>query len=99
MVEEIRHPATDLDAAARALVSQALSRGAQDNATAVVVYVEALPHDNFQNNFSCVRQLPLPPIVKPGQFLDGLEVVDGLHASRVCCCIEYAIRAAEHNGR
>ena len=71
------------DAAARALVSRALSRGAQDNATAVVVQIQALPHDNFQDNFSGARQLPLPPLLKPGQILDGLEVVDMLHASRV----------------
>ncbi|MBI5461545.1 MAG: bifunctional protein-serine/threonine kinase/phosphatase [Gammaproteobacteria bacterium] len=71
------------EAAASAIVSGALSRGSQDNATAVVVQVHALPEDNFQDNFSSARQLPLPPVLKPGQHIDGLEVEALLHASRV----------------
>ncbi|MBI5040541.1 MAG: bifunctional protein-serine/threonine kinase/phosphatase [Gammaproteobacteria bacterium] len=71
------------ETAASAIASRALSQGAQDNATAVVVQVQTLPEDNFQDSFSSASRLPLPPVLKPGQSIDGLEVEALLHASRV----------------
>ncbi len=71
------------ETAASAIASRALSRGSQDNATAVVVQVKNLPDDTFEDTFSSARQLPLPPVLKAGQRIDGLEVEALLHASRV----------------
>lgn len=71
------------ETAAGTLVARALNRGGQDNATAVVVRVTRLPEDTFQDSFSSACQLSLPPLLKPGQRIDGLEVEVLLHASRM----------------
>lgn len=80
------------DAAASAIASRALSRGGQDNASAVVVRVRALPEDSFYDSVSSARQLPLPPVLKPGQHIDELEVEAVLHASRMT--LLYRVRDA-----
>src|SRR5690606_22480666 len=69
--------------AAAALTSLALASGGQDNASAVVVEVRALPPPNLRDSREHVAQLPLPPRLKPGAQLDGLEVEELLHDSRV----------------
>ena len=68
---------------AAALTSSALASGGHDNASAVVVEVRALPPPNLRDSLEHVAQLPLPPRLKPGAQLDGLEVEELLHDSRV----------------
>ncbi|MDX8379740.1 MAG: bifunctional protein-serine/threonine kinase/phosphatase [Gallionella sp.] len=55
----------------------------QDNCTALVVKVIQLPADNLRDNVASIGALPLPPRLKPGQFIDGLEVVEVIHDSRM----------------
>jgi serine/threonine protein kinase len=70
-------------AAGAALTSLALAQGGQDNASAVVVEVLQLPPENLRDSLETVTRLPLPPRLKPGLMLDGLDIEEVLHDSRV----------------
>ncbi|MHB1676036.1 MAG: protein kinase domain-containing protein [Sulfuriferula sp.] len=69
--------------AAEELVSLAYKRGGQDNASAMVVRVDAVPEQNLRDHLSAERHLPVPPRLKQGTRLDGFEVVNLLHESRM----------------
>ena len=68
---------------AEALVRLAHKQGGQDNASAMVVRVDAVAEQNLRDYLSAERHLPLPPRLKPGASLDGYEVVSLLHESRL----------------
>ena len=72
----------DAQHAAAALTSLALAQGGQDNATAVVVDVLALPPVNRRDSLEQGARLPLPPRFKVGQEIDGLAIEEVLHDSR-----------------
>ncbi|MFN3986487.1 MAG: bifunctional protein-serine/threonine kinase/phosphatase [Rhodocyclaceae bacterium] len=69
--------------AADALVREALRAGGNDNATALVANVDALPDDSLRDRLAGGRRLPLPPRLRVGDVLDGLRVEELLHASRI----------------
>lgn len=74
----------DCQEAAYALAESAVEGGSQDNSTALVIRVTGLPRDTLRDSLARLRELPLPPhCLKPGQTLDGLEVLEVLHDSRV----------------
>ncbi len=68
--------------AAAALTSLALAQGGQDNATAVVVDVLALPPENLRDSMAGAASLPLPRRLKVGHELDGMAVEEILHDAR-----------------
>jgi protein phosphatase len=69
-------------ALASALAQEALARGGQDNASAVVLHVKQLPEGDMFDGFADGRLLPLPPRLKPGHEIDNQEVLALLHESR-----------------
>lgn len=69
--------------AAEELVRLAHKQGGQDNASAMVVRIMAIPEQNLRDQLSAERHLPVPPRLKPGTRLDGFEVVAPLHESRM----------------
>ncbi|MCX7150680.1 MAG: bifunctional protein-serine/threonine kinase/phosphatase [Rhodocyclales bacterium] len=73
------------------IANAAIDAGAQDNCTALVLRVLDLPADGLRDALARVKALPLPPRLKPGQVLDGLEVTEVLHESRVT--LLYRVRA------
>ncbi len=73
----------DPQAAADALVEAALRAGGNDNASALVACVRALPADNLRDRLAAGRRLPLPPRLAEGDTLDGLCVEAVLHVSRL----------------
>lgn len=66
---------------AEGLVSAALAAGSNDNASALVLKVDALPEENLRDALSFSQQLPVPPKLKIGQSLDGYLVDEVIHAS------------------
>lgn len=82
----------ELDAAdtAALLVDTALSAGSHDNCSALAIRIDALPEAQLRDALSASQQLPVPPLLKPGQELDGLRVEEIIHSSpatvlyRVC---------------
>lgn len=71
----------EAEAIANALIDSALAGGAQDNVSALVVRVDALPETNLRDALSGSQQLPVPPKLKVGQIIDGYTVEEQIHAS------------------
>ncbi|MFW9079962.1 protein kinase domain-containing protein [Pseudomonas sp. P2757] len=64
----------DLPAAAQTLVGAAHLAGSQDNASALLVRVDALGEANIGDALMHLQQWPLPPLLKPGQSFEGWQV-------------------------
>jgi len=79
--------------AARALVEQALARGGQDNASAVVARVHAVAHGDLRDSVAEGAALAPPPKARPGDAIDGFEVLDVLHESRTTLLYKVRNRA------
>ena len=59
---------------ARALVTAALERSSQDNCTALVLDVVALPATNAADVNAVIAGLPIIPTPNPGQVVDSIEL-------------------------
>jgi serine/threonine protein phosphatase PrpC len=75
------------------LTLSAVNRGAQDNCSALVVRVDAVPDANLRDRLSSGHNLPLPPRLKPGQQIDGLTIHEVLHESRVTLLYRVTVEA------
>jgi len=64
----------DLHRAAQTLVSAAHLAGSQDNASALLVRVDALGETSIGDALIHLQQWPLPPALKPGQDFEGWHV-------------------------
>jgi serine/threonine protein phosphatase PrpC len=64
----------DLDSAAHTLVNAAHLAGSQDNASALLVRVDALGEANIGDALIHLQQWPLPPALKTGQMFEGWQV-------------------------
>lgn len=64
----------DLNSAAQTLVSAAHLAGSQDNASALLVRVDALGETSIGDALIHLQQWPLPPALKPGQPFEGWQV-------------------------
>lgn len=71
----------DLDAAARAMVEEALARGSIDNLTVQIVRIDDVPEPQAGSLQQQALELPLPPLLEPGMSLDGYRILRELHAS------------------
>ncbi|AZD01156.1 bifunctional protein-serine/threonine kinase/phosphatase [Pseudomonas chlororaphis] len=72
----------DLDSAVQTLVSAAHLAGSQDNASALLVRVEALGESSIGDALIHLQQWPLPPPLKPDQHFEGWQVVEVLGHSQ-----------------
>ncbi len=70
------------DIAARITLA-AIQAGSEDNCTALLATVLELPPESLRDNVACMTGLPLPQKLKPGQSIDGLEVLDVIHDTRI----------------
>ncbi|MGY3644319.1 protein kinase domain-containing protein [Pseudomonas sp. PK-RTE-24] len=64
----------DLPSAAQTLVNAAHLAGSQDNASALLVRVDALGEASIGDALVQLQQWPLPPALKPGQAFEGWQV-------------------------
>jgi len=64
----------DLQNAAQTLVNAAHLAGSQDNASALLVRVDALGETSIGDALIHLQQWPLPPALKPGQTFEGWQV-------------------------
>ena len=67
---------------AQALVDAALARGSQDNCSALVLQIDALPATAASDVTAAGRALPVPPKLKPAQVIDGFTILNVLAESR-----------------
>ena len=82
LLSELAVGSKDAHHTADALVSGALAAGSNDNASAMVLKIAALPEENLRDALSVSQQLPIPPKLKVGQTLDGYLVEAQIHASQ-----------------
>jgi len=85
------HP--DAQDAASHLTLSAISAGSQDNCTALVVCVRAVPTARLRDTLVDTGRLPIPERLRAGDVLDGIVIVRMLHASRVTVLYEARIEA------
>lgn len=78
--------------AAEWLTRQALEKGGQDNASAVVVSIEETGNDHLTDMMADALVLPVPPKLAVGSQIDGFTVTQVIHDSRVS--ILYQVRNA-----
>lgn len=64
----------DLPSATQTLVNAAHLAGSQDNASALLVRVDALGEASIGDALVQLQQWPLPPTLKPGQAFEGWQV-------------------------
>ncbi len=77
----ISHHTDDLDAAARAIVDEALRRGSDDNLSAQILRIDALPAHEANELFEQAGTLSLPPLIEPRMAFDGYTILRELHVS------------------
>jgi len=71
----------DLDGAAKALVTAALAAGSDDNLTAQIVRIDALPAADAADLPAQSQHLPSPPLLSPRTVFEGYRIVREIHAS------------------
>ncbi len=72
---------SDLDAAARAIVAEALRRGSEDNLTVQIVRIDELPAPEAAEISQQISGLPVPPLLEARASIDGFRIVRELHGS------------------
>ncbi|MHA6493257.1 protein kinase domain-containing protein [Pseudomonas borbori] len=81
-IQRILHDESDLDAASRALVSAAHLAGSQDNASALLLRIDALPESALSDTLAQLDHWPLPPKLRDGQAFEGWHIERLLAESR-----------------
>ena len=69
-----------LDFIAQHICDEALNAGSQDNVTCGLMAVESLPYENIDEAHRRVQSQKIPPVLKPGNKIDGLEVMSVIHS-------------------
>ena len=68
---------------AAALCDAALAAGGLDNVSAIVAHIDAIPEDDWEDVVTLGADLLPPPLLKPGQELDGFRIEEILRRSAV----------------
>lgn len=80
LAELSQRPNLDLEVEAKKLVDSALVNGSDDNISALLVRVDNLPTEDLQEAHSKLTELPIPPVLKPGNRIDEFEVQEVLYS-------------------
>ena len=81
-ITELLSAIDDPGAAAQMLVDAAIAAGGDDNASAVISRVDAVPESVLHDAIGAGVDLLPPPRQKTGAVIDGFEILDVLHESR-----------------
>jgi serine/threonine protein phosphatase PrpC/predicted Ser/Thr protein kinase len=81
MLSAIAHHPDDLDAAARAIIEQALEHGSDDNLTVQILRIDTLPLQEADELYQQLTALPFPPILEARAVFDGYTIIREVHAS------------------
>ena len=82
MAKAMNEGGGDLEAAAKAIVDQWLSKlGSKDNLTVQIVRVDEVPDGVASEVFAQPHELPLPPLLEARAVFDGYRIVRELHGS------------------
>lgn len=71
----------DLEAASQVLCKAALAAGSTDNLSCLMLRIAELPSESLTEAHRRLTKQVIPPVMKPGNRIDGYEVKQILHAS------------------
>jgi len=71
----------DLDKAAKTIVDEAYEQGSADNLTAQVIKIDELPHQDANEVYQQLTELPFAPILEPRTNFDGYQIIRKMHSS------------------
>lgn len=71
----------DLESLTQTLYEEALNAGSEDNISLQLAHVESTGTATQADAVTALSRLPFPPLLKPGQRLDGLTVTKIMHES------------------
>ena len=77
LIEHVKSP----EQGVQAIVRLAKTNRSDDNLSAQVLRVDALPDQDEHEFYRQLTELPFPPPLAPGMVLDGYEILRELHAS------------------
>ena len=77
----IQQHSDNLDAAAQAIVEEALKQDSDDNLSIQIVKIDKLPQQNADEIYQRLTSLPFPPELEARTIFDGYEVIRKVHAS------------------
>ena len=92
-IQRILHDEQDLPAASSALVNAAHLAGSQDNTSALLLRVEALPQSDLADTLAQLQHWPLPAKLREGQNFEGWQIERLLAESRQS--MVYRVRDAQ----
>jgi serine/threonine protein phosphatase PrpC/predicted Ser/Thr protein kinase len=81
IVQHIRTHTQALDAAAKAIALEAYEKGSADNLSIQIVRVDELPHQDADELYQQLTELPFPPILDARMQWEGYTIVREVHAS------------------
>lgn len=71
----------DIESACNALIAKALENQSEDNLSCQIVRIDSLPSESSDDICQKLTELPFPPSLEPGMVLDGLKILEEIHAS------------------
>lgn len=71
----------ELENASRALCDAATEAGSDDNLSALLIHVEEIPSETLTEAHQRLTAQTIPPVMKPGNRIDGYVVQEVLHSS------------------
>lgn len=80
-IHDILTESKDLEQTCKTLIDEALEAGSKDNLSAQIILVKATGSIEVGDVLKAINNLPFAPALKPGQSIDGWEVVRELHAT------------------
>ena len=72
--------ANQLDDIAKSICDLALAKGSQDNVTCGIAVIDSLPAEDMTEAFERIQTQKIPPVLKPGNKIDGLEILSVIHS-------------------
>ena len=81
MIDTVGKHKDDLDVAAQIIVEEAYDRDSDDNLTAQIIKIEALPSQDVDEVYQQLTELPFPPILEARNEFDGYTIIREVHAS------------------
>ena len=80
LLNEVTTQDVSLDFVAQKICSEALNAGSKDNVTCGLMAIENLPYENIDEAHRRVQTQKIPPVLKPGNKIDGLEIMSVIHS-------------------
>ena len=82
LTQHLESELSNPDRVARNIAALALQQGSRDNVTCQLLEITELPHQNEEEFYKQLAELPFPPSLDNGQILDGYRILREVHASK-----------------